>query len=588
MSETTINPHSNPEAALPVINPAEVLVPNGEVQYLSVSNGIVGGQKYGGETTLPLGMLDPLASSESGFSVNNNPADLMSVIAVGRQNIGIIDTQKGAGYGSEYNYNGSRFMLANIKMGMGQDGKSTYAIEKTADGQDAAAFMNEPDTAHSIGRQRSAVLFDTIGIDVTKDALMSGRHATIHLTDEGAIKVVDRKSSNGTLMIVRPTSNPDRQVTSKEAAELQETVYRKDIVAAELGNAAAKQNLSIGYLPEVKTLMDQQVPSFEYHADKAIIPEFKIGGSTYNFVGIGERRSELVFESTNAQANKKTFVVYTSNSEGSLRASQGYEKYVGSDNTPQKRLLKGAEDNIYFQYTQDTQLHPEFEEKVRQLLSLDLSSITAVDDRLINHDDAAAQKLVEQFQSEMNVYTLGSQALLPELKAISPGKMTKEYLKYSLGLESIGDTQKMDEAVKQNIANVNAMLEKEGLIPDFTKPVRTEYSTHPVLGNVVREVYVQYANGRPVEWVMSSTTDGKVWIERIRLADTKSTSFGTDSEMLYSGVLTAKPLEYKSQTTGLPEGVKKPSSNVLYDDITGFIDMLAPVQKYRQQKQLYR
>jgi len=587
MSETLVPPQFNPEANLPVINPAENLIQNGEVQFLTVSEGVnKEGVKPGGETTIPLDMLDPLQTSESGFNVNGLPADLLSVIVVGRQQIGIIDTQKDKGYGKDYNLDNSRFVLAKIKVTNNGNNKPTYVIDKMPDGTDAAAFLNEPDTAVSLGRDRSIGILESIGIDTTKDKFMSGKQGKFHLADGGALKVVDSKSSNGTAVVVRPTANPDRQVSAQEANELYNTVYRKDSIAQFAGSDVVKNEFVIEQVPVASTNESaQQVPSFEYKAETTLLPEFKIGETTYNFVGRSNRSGDLVFESTDNNGNKKQFYVYTSNSEGSLRVSQG--SFVESDGKHKSRLLKGAEDNPNSQYTQDTQLHPEFEQKVRFLMSKDLSNAKYANESSLIFDEARASKAIEQFDKEMNVYMLSDGALHNQLRALTPGRLDKEHIKNVFGLESTNDTQAMSDAIVKNIDTVNAMLEQQGLIPDFSKPVRVEYAKHPVLGDYKKEVFTHMVNGRAVEWVMSSTQDRKVWIERIRFADTKSTSYGTDSELLYSGVLTTKPLDYKQQTTGLPESLVKNSPSESYNDITGFINMFAPVHKYRQQRELF-
>ena len=55
-------------------------------------------------------------------------------------------------------------------------------------------------------------------------------------------------------------------------------------------------------------------------------------------------------------------------------------------------------------------------------------------------------------------------------------------------------------------------------------------------------------------------------------------------EFIDSGIITSKPLEYDDQADGIPEEYKSPIEDSEYDDITPFLALLYPIERYKDAK----
>jgi len=96
----------------------------------------------------------------------------------------------------------------------------------------------------------------------------------------------------------------------------------------------------------------------------------------------------------------------------------------------------------------------------------------------------------------------------------------------------------------------------------------------------VKDTYIKVIDGVRYEWQMAHVHNGKAaWIERIRLADAEVSAYGTDKQLVNSGILTSKPHDYSDQCDGLSVFMKKDLGNS-YSDITPFLALLAPVANY--------
>jgi len=83
-----------------------------------------------------------------------------------------------------------------------------------------------------------------------------------------------------------------------------------------------------------------------------------------------------------------------------------------------------------------------------------------------------------------------------------------------------------------------------------------------------------------VEWYMARDPAGNVWVHRIRLADATATPYGTDREMITSGALTTKPLDFGQNADGIPESLR-PQFNPSYCHMSAILDRLAPIARYK-------
>lgn len=311
--------------------------------------------------------------------------------------------------------------------------------------------------------------------------------------------------------------------------------------------------------------------------------EYKIGNLTAELEGssnIGGREA-YVFKTTDEGGRQRSMFVYQSQSEGSWRVSQGV------DIDDRDRFMKGAELSRFSQYTQDTQLHPEFESILESVRGLSFTSPGAVpkvtgDDMRIGREKV--DELAEDFEENVGVFQLGNIDLHTELFRVQNGTLSEANVKAQLGLSAEASTLEAQEALKKYVVSLNEMLENSDVIPDFSlSPTKVVESDHPLLGAVKKESFIKNVKGRPVEWVIGSSKTGDTWVERIRLADTDPSVYGTDKEMLYSGILTAKPLEYRKQATAIPDSQKK-DVNGSYVNICDFLEGLAPIKKYKQNR----
>ena len=69
----------------------------------------------------------------------------------------------------------------------------------------------------------------------------------------------------------------------------------------------------------------------------------------------------------------------------------------------------------------------------------------------------------------------------------------------------------------------------------------------------------------------------------MRFADSQPTCFGTDSTLVYSGILTSKPLEYQKQADGIDPKYVRPTDSK-YVNITPFLATLYPIKAYMSAK----
>ncbi len=380
----------------------------------------------------------------------------------------------------------------------------------------------------NFGRQESGA--GRLGLD---DSKVSRRHFSASIS-EGILRLSDLESSNGTSV-----------VTSAETNRSQ----RANKLGRQLGRTATTEAIPLR------------------------TPEFSVGNIKYQVEGAiptTGRGDMYVVSSRDKKGNARRFMVYTSVSEGNLRSSQGFEE-VRVGGIRQKRQMKGAEMSSAAQYTQDTQLNPDFAAKL--LESIDgVTGLPLASQEDYVHDEAAATTLFKDFESNCDVYSLPDAKLAKLLFRLPAGRLSKADLREYLG----GDATQLAAYVQR----MNTALEQSGMVPDFSaKPSQSRVDMHPILGSVTREVYTKSG----VEWHMKRDQTGRVWIDRIRSVDNEATPFGTDKALLYSGILTSKPLEYKTQSDGLPATMRQEMDGY-YADITPLLATFAPIRQYRDQR----
>jgi hypothetical protein len=324
----------------------------------------------------------------------------------------------------------------------------------------------------------------------------------------------------------------------------------------------------------------EQIPLPQY-PDVRISPngaEFDVGNIRYSYLGPTDKGK--LFNSVGPDGIERPIMVYESLSQGSERVSQGYEAFQRKDGSTGQRLLKGRELSPDAQYTQDTQLHPEFEAAVarvgesRALRGLPLQAPR-------HFDEKGAEWLMRDFEAQTTLYPLGSSEVNQALTELKAGHLSKQDMTALTGLDP--DTQPADVnyVFGQKIAALNGLLERSGIMPDFTEePSSTQIVEYPRIGSVVKDTYIKTVDGVRYEWQMAHVHNSSTaWIERIRFADAEPSVYGTDKQLVNSGILTSKPLDYSDQCDGLSSFMKKDLGNG-YSDITPFLATLAPIANY--------
>ena len=244
-------------------------------------------------------------------------------------------------------------------------------------------------------------------------------------------------------------------------------------------------------------------------------------------------------------------ILYLSNSDGGWRSSPGYNDERGI-------YSKG----IGAHYTQETKPH--------SLIVNYLNSLT----KTVESADLLEIDFKISELKKIGWYTY------PEEISIER-KNLEEFQKYPPGYYS-----KL-AASREIFSNFKY---PKGFIPDFSQiPIRVKKSKHTILGEITLETYRGTLNGRKVNWVMAYGEKGRVWVERIYFAEAKVNSYGVYSEVIDSGALTNKPIEYKSQTSKLQEEKDFVASSWgIYVDITPLLDSLLPIMEFRKAKGIVR
>lgn len=249
---------------------------------------------------------------------------------------------------------------------------------------------------------------------------------------------------------------------------------------------------------------------------------------------------------------------YLSNSDGGWRASP----YVRADG----RYSKGN----HWHYTQETK---PAEEIVSYLESAKKNAgMGDIGEYFKEYDQGRAS-----YKSEMTQYKPEN---LNDLASIEPGR---------------GDDKKLEInklSQPELIKRLNEIKYPDGFVPDFANGYVHKYTkNHTMLGEGQVYVYEANLNGRKVEWHMATYGD-KVCVEAIRFADAKITSFGNYNEVISSGILTTKPIEYRGLTYGglykeLGPEMGSFNSGQLrhsqYVDQSPLLNQLKPIQDFRSQ-----
>jgi len=142
--------------------------------------------------------------------------------------------------------------------------------------------------------------------------------------------------------------------------------------------------------------------------------------------------------------------------------------------------------------------------------------------------------------------------------------------------------------VERTLQDMRSLEWPEGFIPDFNQPPARELrQPNSLLGPVVFREYRgavgrdrSSGRSRDMVWIMGEDGQGRSWVRHLYFADSPVNSYGVYSEPVDSGILTSKPLEYRSQAGQLREPYSRPF-NGEYTDISPALTLLEPIRRYR-------
>lgn len=255
-------------------------------------------------------------------------------------------------------------------------------------------------------------------------------------------------------------------------------------------------------------------------------------------------------------------ILYKSNSDGGWRSTEGFIY-----NTNGKiRYLKGRDvrtENGH--YTQETKPHQGI---IKYLESAEERNL------FVNYNG----DLIGDYFNVVDLYE-NIDTFKNETSIYDDGGTLSQFKKYQPGL--YGDIN-YEAPTAEIFANFNY---PKDFLPDFSKgPTKVETTIHTLLEKVTLETFEAKLNGRDIEWVFAYDKDGRIWIERINFKNGEISSYGTYKEVINSGALTNKPLEYGGQVANLIKGKDYKPYNTSYADITPLIKNLKPIKLFEEYK----
>lgn len=256
-------------------------------------------------------------------------------------------------------------------------------------------------------------------------------------------------------------------------------------------------------------------------------------------------------------------IFYKSYSDGGWRASPG----MAMD--PSGPIFSKGARKHYTQETKPTELIVAYLEKA------EANTITVPEAASAHFSGPVYLQNIVQYKSEVVV----TQDVLDPSFAYTIGKggKTEFHMNAMKGFSP--------EATRMRLENITY---PEGFVPNFEQSFVNNYlKNHSILGPSQVYVYEGKLNGRTVEWHMAVDNENRVWIDAIRYQDAAISSFGTYSEVINSGVLTQKPVEYIENIVTVGErGVDylplpQNKQNAGYVDQTPLLGHLKPIQEFR-------
>lgn len=228
-------------------------------------------------------------------------------------------------------------------------------------------------------------------------------------------------------------------------------------------------------------------------------------------------------------------------------------------------------------YTQETKPHRDIvqylDEALRDdyiLRGMDFPSTNVLDINKLFDISKDPKPEWYTFADEVSRYD--DKGVLAQFQEYPPGNLRRRHSRYI----SIGDQLRKFDFSRPELT---------GFMPDFSQqPVSSSTVYHTMLGDVTMETYCGELNNRAIAWVMARDKDGRIWIDRIHFTDTKVNSYGVDPDVIDSGVLTSKPIEYDNFASELEPGseYRRIPNEDGYIDITPLLNNMLPIINYRR------
>ena len=396
----------------------------------------------------------------------------------------------------------------------------------------------------TLGRRHHATRFDY-------DPHVSGEHVSIKLTPAGELTVDDLNSTNGTEFLTRDSIQAkfglnNRGERAPQPAETHAEAVESLVKGHEL-SAEAEQVLQNETLAPAEMVV---IDGKQFAISKVI------GGSS---------REKAVLYTEDKDGKTVARFLYKSMSDGGWRVAAGIDG---------RRYIKGAERH----YTQETKLH----ETILDALD-DAERVTDVE-----QNAPASQVIDRAFQIGLDE---GHNRFSAEADFVKIKGKYSALERLSAG--DLGANRTTTEQAYQTLDDINRALEigenrRGNIMPDFEGgPIQRTTREHTILGRVTFERFAAKINGRDAYWEFGDDGNGRVWIDKIAFAETGTTTYGTADEVIESGLLTSKPMEYAQQADAIrPED--RPAASGNYVDITPFLANLTPIRRYKAQKNVIR
>lgn len=406
----------------------------------------------------------------------------------------------------------------------------------------------------TLGREANKVDHKSGRFQYGNDATLSRQHVNITLDPERGLVVTDIHSTNGTK--IRYGEKPSTDSPYETIPRHHVRPERSELPGRE--SRATSELMAMGeFFPQSRVEINNR--------------EFLISKIVH-----GPDRTYAVMYTTIDKDGEKLVVprfLYRSNSDGGWRVAYGIDA--------KGRFIKEADEDEWH-YTQETKLDPKI------LDQLDIAEITwDKSGKLENNLQrvfATNNGLLEETDARSEVTYYHDKEIdekLKHLRHFSAGEMSHRHLD-AIRRAGYRDFSHYLQSMDRVFSSI------PGFMPDFRRPVGAEVRTHTMLGRITVEHFSARLGDEPITWSIASDSEGRVWVENVKLQNAGVTSYGTAAKVFDAGIATSKPIEYAKQSDGLRDMQERVPFQGKYHDITPVLDSLLPIREYRKARGIVR